>query len=408
MSLSSAEIPASRTGRRVALTLAGAAWLGLGCQTSSGGAPTAGPENVASAPAAPPSTPPEAPKSAAPPATASEAPPPPASASASASASQSAPVASAEAPKDAQPKPAPKAAKLESLPRGKNGVLTAAEADRVLPAGQKPVLSLLDAGAAPRAKLLYDVPKGATYKGTMALDTAVKIEAAGKQLPESKMPRTSLTLDVVALDRNAAGDANVKGTVVEVSLMGDHPQLKQLSDAFALVKGLEMTYWVAPNGKTRDFDLKLPPTTPKEVGAMASGLASSFDQIVVPLPAEEVGVGGRWSTLARVSSNGIDILQLTKYKLAERSGSVIKLDVAVEQVAAKDQIVAPGMGGAKAKLLGFTSGGKGTVESDLHALGPKASVVSLDMKMELEASDGKGTTEKGTMTMKVGVEFKGK
>jgi hypothetical protein len=337
-------------------------------------------------------------------------------ASASGSASQA--VASATGSGSAGPAPVAKVdakpEKLDKLPRGKKGILTQAQADKLIQAGTPPIVTLIEAGSAPREKLLYSIAKGATYKGSLSLDMAVTAKApdaaggAGAS-QEMKSPRVSLTLVVTAADRNDKDEVNAKVTLSEMTMDASAgPQIAEMNAQFAKVKGLEMSYWLRPDGRTRDFAVKLPADVPKGVAQQLDQQLKSaqIDQLMVPMPKEDVGVGAKWTVLSRASIGGVDAIQLATYTLAERKGTTFKLGIEIDEVSGTDAFVAPA-GQGKAKLLAFSSSGKGEVEGDLKALGPKTSKMSVKKKLDLEAgTDAK--KERGLLDMSVGLELKQK
>lgn len=300
-------------------------------------------------------------------------------------------------------------APVTTLPKGTNGVLAAGAADKLIVVGGKPVVSVIDAGKAPKSSLAYDVAKGAKESYGLGMDMAMKMELGGKSMPAMALPRMNMAMDFQAKDKNPANEIFVDARVSGISLDAKDATQKQVASALQGqldgLKGLTMSYWVSPKGNVRDVKTTVPPNAPQAAQQMLQGMSQSVESMVAPLPAEEVGVGAKWTVLTRVASGGADIVQLARYTLKEKNGTKLTLDMEVEQVAAKDAINAPGMpAGVTAKLTAFDSGGKGTMTLDTKNMGPDSGTMKVLSKMGL-AVDAQGKQEKMSMEMTIGVEF---
>ncbi len=296
-----------------------------------------------------------------------------------------------------------------ALPAGKNGILAAGQADKLLPVGGKPVVSLIDAGGEPRESLTYDLAKGQKESFSIDMDMTMKMEMGGKQSPAITMPRMSMLMDLAVKDKSAENDVFIDGVMTGVNVTGTDATQKQIADKLkgemGALKGLSMQYWVSPKGSVRDAKLTVPAGAPAAAQQMMQGMMQSMDSMVAPLPGEPVGLGAKWAALTRVTSNGADFLQLSRYTLKARDGSRLTLDVEIEQVAAKASIDAPGLPPeVKTNLTAIDSGGKGAVTIDLKKLTPASSQVKMDMKMSLEVlAQGKKEEMKMEMGMAIGV-----
>lgn len=296
------------------------------------------------------------------------------------------------------------------LPKGTNGILPPGEADKLLPVGGKPVVTVLDKGAEPRESLVYDLSKGQKDSFGIGMDMTMKMDMGGRATPPIKMPRMNMLMELVANDKNPEKDVFIEGLMKGVTVdAGADAMQKQLSETLKKeldgLKGLKMTYWVSPKGEVRDSKLVIPPSAPASAQQMMQGMLQSMDSMVAPLPKEDVGVGAKWSAITRVMSNGADFLQLARYTLKQKDGTKLTFDVEIEQVAAKGTIDAPGLPpGVKTSLKSIESAGKGTMVLDLKQLSPVSSQTNMALKMSLHV-EAQGKQEDMSMEMGMGVEF---
>jgi hypothetical protein len=287
-----------------------------------------------------------------------------------------------------------------ALPKPANGVLAAGEADKVLPAGSPPLVKLLEAGTDAH-DLSYALTKGASQKMAMAMDMAVGIKAKGQTLPQTPMPRMTMTFDTLTADRSAAGEFKIESHLVGTSVDPSGGQQEQMARALRPqvegMKGLGMAYWVTAKGHVHDVKLDVPPTVPAAAQQILTGMSQSFESMVIPLPPDPVGVGGRWQVVSRLSAGGLDVLQSAIYTLKSRTGARATLDVALVQLAAADTIHTPQMPpGMSAKVKSFNSTGKGTNQVDLKSVAPEGGTTTLVTAMDI-AVQGSGSTEESSV-----------
>jgi hypothetical protein len=287
------------------------------------------------------------------------------------------------------------------LPHPTSGVLGAGEADKVLTAGAQPIVKLLDPGADPRADLSYALTKGSAQKMVMAMDMAVGVKAKGQTMPQTPMPRMTMTFDNTAADKNPAGEFKIDSRLTSATVDPNGGQQEQMARALRpqieAMKGLGMVYWVNPKGHVRDVKLEVPAGVPPSAQQIMNGMSQSFESMVTPLPAEPVGVGARWQVVNRISNGGADILQSAIYTLKSRTGAKAVLDVALVQLAASDTIHTAQMpAGMSAKIKTFSSSGSGSTQVDTKSVAPEGGTIALKTSMEITVQGG-GSGEESTV-----------
>ena len=257
-----------------------------------------------------------------------------------------------------------------AVPTPKDGVLEPAAADALLLLGAPSIVRVVDAGAAPRAVLKYDVPAGQKQSTDMRMAMELEVRASGNDLPRQKVPDLVMRLDLVATTRDAAG-VHVDGVISKVATepkSDDEKKLaKSMGAALAGIQGLKMAYVATADGRVRDIKIAAGGAVDSAALQMLDQLKQSFDSMVVPLPTEPVGVGAVWQVVGRMKA-GAEVVQFSRYTLKKKEGAVIELESEITQLAAAR---AMSVNGTTGKLEEFRSTGKGSIRADLGKLVPE-------------------------------------
>lgn len=303
----------------------------------------------------------------------------------------------------AKPQQGGPASPEQGLPRATNGVLPAGAADKVLPVGGKPIVKLIDPGAAPRSDLSYALAKGSSQKMVMTMDMSMAMKVQGHNVPATSLPRMSMGMDAATVDKSAAGEFKIDSHLTTVGVEANGGQQEQMARALRpqldAMKGLSMSYWVGPKGHVHDVKLGLPSSMPPAAQQLLNGMSQSFESMVTPLPREPVGVGAQWQVISRTATGGADLLQSAIYTLKSRKGNQATLEVKLIQLAASDTIHGPQMpAGMSAKVKGFSSGGGGTTRVDLKSVAPEGGTMTLKTSMNLAVQGaGPGNGDESTV-----------
>lgn len=290
-----------------------------------------------------------------------------------------------------------------TLPDPANGVLAPGAADKILKAGSKATLRVVDAGAEPRSALAYAFKKGPTRPLAVGLDMVMGMSAPGKTLPPTAVPRVTMTLDLNPAEKGADDawrvDAKLRGVTVDSKPGKDAEIADAMRKQFAGMSGIGMSYWVTPHGEVRDVKVDLPGSAPQQAQQVMQSMNQSFESMVAPLPSEPVGTGAKWQVVTRLSASGMDLVQAATFTLKSRTDSKIDVEVSLKQLAANDEIKVPGMGGASAKIKKFKSGGGGQNRIDTHDVAPDSGDLTVKSTMEIEAGAGQSMTIDSNMTL---------
>ena len=312
---------------------------------------------------------------------------------------------------DQAPEPGALVSPERGLPKAPSGVLPPGAADQILAVGGKPIVTLIEPGALPRAELRYALAKGTTSKMVMAMDMSMAVKVQGKTPPPTQMPRMSLGMSAAAADLNDAGEIKIDTELTTVSVDPSGEQQEQMARALRpqleAMKGVSVAYWVNPKGYVHDVKLGIPPGMPLPAQQMLKGMTRSFESISTPLPAEPVGVGAKWQVISRIASDGADLLQSAVYTLKARDGHRITLDVVLLQLVASDTIKTAQMPkGVSAKVMAMKSGGSGSTRLNLTSISPEDGAMTLKTAMDIIVHGaGPGGSDESsvetTITMKI-------
>lgn len=189
---------------------------------------------------------------------------------------------------------------------------------------------VVEAGAEPRAKLSYAFALGKSRTVTSTLK--LKVDAEGMQ-GAGAQPPIKFTFSVTPKTRDAVNGMvhfEVKVTGVDIAVgTGAGAPPDALAQKAALEKaftGLEGSFDSSAQGDLANVkfsDDKVPP----QVGEMLELLSAAFEIMVIPLPSEPVGVGGKWTTMSGAGrgSKGTKTVTLTMTAKTE-TGASIKID----------------------------------------------------------------------------------
>ncbi len=261
-------------------------------------------------------------------------------------------------------------------------------------------ITVLSTGATPRRALRYSFSQGASETVTMRQQMSMTMEMGGMAMPPQALPATLITTKLSVENVAADGSAALAGEIVsvEVDTVGADPALvNAMQPQLAALNGTQMRYRVSPTGLVSDLQYGDNPAM-----AEAARALQSADQLSVPFPTENVGVGAKWQVMRSVTQNGLTIGQQVEYTVKSLDADGAELEVLITQ-SAKDQAMdaAAMPAGASAKLRSLE--GKGTSSSSIRFNRLQPSVdMKLDMKMAIDIEmGGESNSMNQSMTMEM-------
>ena len=238
-------------------------------------------------------------------------------------------------------------------------------------ATKAPRIELLDAGNTPRQVLLLAPAVGTTSVGLMTMRMKVAQSGAVSNVVGPTTVKAKISTTVTHKAADGSFDMAFKYPSFEVVDDGSQSsaQLRAMRTNLAVLRKLSGTYTIAPNGVVSASHVHIPAIANATLSSLLHQLASQVGQLALPLPAQPVGVGGRWRVTTHLDLGGIKATQTYVYTLRARHGTVLDLDVRYTQRAPRGRIRLPGVPArAVVNLTRFTSTGSGTAVQDLSAV----------------------------------------
>ena len=236
---------------------------------------------------------------------------------------------------------------------------------------EPPDLQIVSAGNAPRTLLRYHVPKGASQSLEVTIDMSLTAGEMGGPVPTIVM---SLLLG--AEDVAADGSVKLHTTIVDVTAR-DRAESKIPATALAgpleAMKGIALTSTLAPNGRLSKSQVEGGKELPADMATQLTALTTSFENIVMPLPNEPVGVGAVWRSSRQLNQNGMQLTTVNTFTLVSITSDKITYTLESD-VHGTDQKITQAGTTVEIKDITGAGGGKGTLnlgkldfESELSA-----------------------------------------
>lgn len=275
------------------------------------------------------------------------------------------------------------------------------------PAGDAPVVTLLEAGAKPQKKLRLALVKGATLRAALTLKFGIKLEVDGKPVPSNVIPPIRVDLGATINDIKDNGNAEVGFSYERIDVVDDGTADKAVIDqirASGLDKLANLTgkTTITPRGVAVDSSLDIPEDLPPALKQVVDQLSQQTGSLTVPFPEEAVGTGGKWKVTTSAAVGGIKAKLVLTYVLRQIDGDQFVLDVAYEQTAGRQQAEFPGLPeGTAVELRNLLVKGKGEITGNVAAIFPVRSTLSAAGTVNM---DVKSETEQGKLVQRLNLD----
>ncbi len=243
-----------------------------------------------------------------------------------------------------------------------NGIFGPGGADRELPRGAPPKVTLGSDGADPRITLVPVQPKaGSKQSGTIQIVQ----QSEGGGLPVE----FAVTFEAQKSKADAAGGATGVGLPVPVvvKVTGAHVAVagapKDLEAAVAKLKGSKVEYEIAADGAGTGYRFEVPKSAGPELADIVRALSDTLAVVTLPYPDKPVGVGAYWMATYRDGVLGLDLVTYRLIKVEKVEGQKVTLNVNTKRYSASPSFDLPGLGpNAPHSLAEFQSISEGSVE----------------------------------------------
>lgn len=226
---------------------------------------------------------------------------------------------------------------------------------------ERPDLQMVSSGNEPRKLLRYHVAKGTSQGLELTIDMTLNAGEMGGTLPTVVM-----SLLIAAEDVRADGSMKLHTTVVE-AVARDKPESKvaatALSGPLDAMKGIALTSTLAPDGRLSKSQVEGGKQLPPDVQTQLNALSTSFENVLMSLPNEPVGMGAVWRTSRDITQNGLKLTSVNTYAITAMNGDTITYTLDTD-VHGADQQITQGGTTVEIKDITGTGAGRGVINLD--------------------------------------------
>lgn len=192
-------------------------------------------------------------------------------------------------------------------------------------AGDKPVVTVEDQGSGERATFLLDVEEGHSETSVMTLDQTID---AG-QVVDAPPIELTLTNEVTAVSDD---EIEVLTTYDAARVTEpEDPSASAIETALDDITGLTSTSTFSRSGELLESNIDIPAGLTGPARQTVEQLGDQSQSLTVAFPAEELGVGARWTATSALELNGVTVQQETTYELTALDGDDYEISVEVTQ-----------------------------------------------------------------------------
>jgi len=241
--------------------------------------------------------------------------------------------------------------------------------------GASPVVTMVSAGAEPRAPIRYAFSNGRKEHALMDMTMGVSVDMGGMSMPAMQMPTMHTGADLAVTDVSPAGDASytlVFTDLTWVNSAGVDPAIMSALQSMGVdMKALAGSATVSPRGVSRNVIFDTSKIANPQVAQMMGSMSFTTQSLTMPFPEESLGPGARWVARQTLAVNGMQTFQKTDVELISRDATSCTLRTKLEQTAPAQTVSLPGLPpGVEASLESMTGTGTSTMTIHFDSLVP--------------------------------------
>jgi hypothetical protein len=287
-------------------------------------------------------------------------------------------------------------------------LLPSANADSPATGGVK--VELIEPGASPRREIRFKPAKGAKQTAVMTITMNQAMTMNGNKLPSQNIPPQKITMEVSVNDVAANGDISFDFKYTDFEVVDDpakpSPIAATLRTTLKPMIGTTGSGIVSDRGLTPKGELNIPKDLAPSLKQMLDGMKDAMNRLSCPVPAEPIGLGGKWRVIQDVNANGMQITQTSVHEITELDSSGFAMSISVTQDAEPQEIKNPALpAGAVLKLETLDTTGTGTSSLSTTSIFPVKSDLQIETKVDMAVTvagqNQKLTTE---LTMQMTLE----
>jgi len=249
-------------------------------------------------------------------------------------------------------------------------------------------ITLEDPGQEPRRTLRYAFDESRDEGMSMTMDMKQRIELAQRPPFAYNSPRTVIVMDLGVSEPGDEGNYGVEWEITEARVVEREGDVQQavaaMRQALGATVGVKGSYTLTPSGQSRESDLVVPDGVPAEIVESMGSMNDNIENLALPLPTEEVGVGAVWVVETEQDVQGLAMQQTLRATLRSIVGDRISYDVELTQTAEPGQVMDSVPGQYVNTLDSLEGNGKGSVIVDLGRLVPVESKMQTSNSLVIE------------------------
>jgi len=253
--------------------------------------------------------------------------------------------------------------------------------------GAPPIITITNAGAAPRTQLRYVIP--ANHKARMNVTMRMSMgTSAGTDHPAERdhttIPTITVTADLgvtsVMPNGDIAYELALSSMTVEAT-SGSDPRIAQAMQGFvAAIASTRGGGTISSTGVIKSMRLDV---AHSEMKKALGPVFDAVEHLAIPVPDAAVGVGARWEVREALEVGGLTtfrpaVFQKTEYEVVSIDGGTVSLRVKTDQKGPPQPLNDPSLPvsnqgivfGADNRLQNLSGTGTGTVIVQLNSLAP--------------------------------------
>jgi hypothetical protein len=218
----------------------------------------------------------------------------------------------------------------------------------------------------------------------------------GQKRPPVALPPMLMKMTVNTVRLTPEGDLVYRFAVGAVDSQDDgttDPHLKEALDhELKKLAGLSGECEVTTRGHTVHVAMNVPPEAGEQLRDLLDETARAIKEITVPLPAEPVGRGAKWTATTPFHMKMFDATRTVTYTLSQTDGDRGTIDFDVTLTAPSQAVHSPRLQDAHMTLDSMNASGRGRTRFDLQRLVPTSEVdTKIDVAMSFEAQSASHT-----------------
>lgn len=262
-----------------------------------------------------------------------------------------------------------------------DGVFAPGAADKEMPRGGLPKLTLGGEGSAPRLQL---GPSKSAGKLSGTIQIALQTDPRQGAIP------VLLNVTIEPKKAEGAADGAPVSQPVVARITGakiDAPSVpKDIDEKLSKLKGSKVEYSILPSGSGAGFRFDANKAAPEEFRDVVRSLSDALALLTMPYPDKPLGAGGYFMITTREDFLGLDLVTYRLVKVKQVEGQVATLEVSTKRYSAGRTFDFPGLPPELDKTLSqFQSTSDGSVQLTAGALLPSQGEVSSVLAAEIGA-----------------------